>query len=76
MNGKLTEEDIITHYQNILLVAGWKSFRTQAMDENYYRFIKESACLDLNIYESKYKITIWHDIWGQDFSPPKPNMFC
>ena len=71
-----TSQQVIAYYKSLLLSKGWVPYRSAAMAENYFRFVHNRSCIDLNIFEATndYIINIWNDFWHQSFSPPSTNM--
>jgi hypothetical protein len=63
--------DVLKHYKELLLLQGWHE---NVSYTDYYSYSRGTACVNINFYGKYYSISVWHDFWKQDFSPPYPNM--
>ena len=57
------------HYEKFFLTNGWN---ISVSYKNFYTYSQGTACVDIHFYGDNYSLSIWHDFWKQDFSPPDP----
>jgi len=69
-------DEIVQYYRDLFLSKGWKDY-TINPSSNMFLFSDKRSCADIHIYGDnrlKYTLSIYADIWNQDFSPSKSNL--
>ncbi len=57
------------YYEEFFLSNGWK---VSVSYKDFSSYSRGTACVDINFYGDNYSLSIWHDFWSEDFSPPDP----
>ncbi len=62
------------YYDEMLVSNGWKEYQ-EKIGEHLTCYYHSTACVDITTYKGDYRIKVFHDILGQEFSPKLPPMW-
>jgi len=72
-NNDVSSDSILSYYDGMLVSNGWEEYWKGG--ENLIRYYRDTSCIDISISKEDYRITIFHDFPGQEFSPKMPPLW-